>query len=237
MGCAVADSVSLNTGRLAGWLDRTNGDFTYLTHVGAGWALARVPFRRRAILRSLDPIHSWLAFDGLGFHDTYFHHPRILDGWRRVRRGYEPSAYDQGVGRALWFVGGADIGWCARTIDTRFAAGRRGHLWAGLGLALAYAGCADKAAIQRARLLAGDFFPDLAQGAAFAAAAHEQAGPSPPHTALALEVLTGLSASHVAATVAQARAALPSAESQDRPVYELWRAAVRSALIAARTAA
>src|SRR5437016_1725656 len=68
MGCAIADALMLGGDRLRSWVC-TAGEFTYLTHVGAGWALARVPWRRRAILACLDPVHRWLAFDGLGFHD------------------------------------------------------------------------------------------------------------------------------------------------------------------------
>src|SRR5579862_3775100 len=109
MGCAVAHTVSPGGRRLGHWINDVARDYSYLAHVGVGWALARLPFGHAALTRHLDPIHHWLAFDGMGFHDAYFRPARVLAGWRRVRGGYQCAAYDQGVGRALWFVTGADV--------------------------------------------------------------------------------------------------------------------------------
>ena len=225
MGCVVADTCSFGDRRLRCWIDSTARDFSYLTHVGVGWAMARIPFGWRSILRQLDPIHHWLAFDGMGFHDTYFHAGKVLGGWRRVWRGYRSSAYDQGVGRALWFVSGADIAWAAATIAS-LPPDRRGDLWSGLGLAIAYAGCADADALDRAKALAGRHAAGLAQGAAFAAAAHAQAGAAPAHTRFALQKLTGLDLPTIVARVAAARDALPEIERDGPPRYELWRGAI-----------
>jgi enediyne biosynthesis protein E3 len=44
----------------------------YVAHVGAGWAIARLPFGAKRILRQLDPLLQSLAFDGYGFHQVYF---------------------------------------------------------------------------------------------------------------------------------------------------------------------
>ncbi|MGB9369698.1 MAG: DUF1702 family protein, partial [Xanthobacteraceae bacterium] len=109
MGAAVADALMLGGSRLASWMRYSNSAYTYLAHVGAGWALARVPWRRASILRSCDAVHGWLVFDGLGFHDVYFTSEKIFGGWRRLKHQYAARAYDQGVGRALWFAAGADI--------------------------------------------------------------------------------------------------------------------------------
>jgi hypothetical protein len=229
MGCAIADAVMLGGQRLKTWLRLNEPAYTYLAHVGAGWALARVPWRRQAILRECNPIHFWLVFDGLGFHDTYFAPKRALSGWRRMRRGYEAQAYDQGVGRAVWFIAGGNS---ERAIDaiSHFAFVRQADLWSGLGLALAYAGGASAEALNRVLNAAGNFRLHLAQGAAFAAEAHARANYLPAHTKEAVAVLTGRDAKAVADLVRTLRSQLPSAAPADAPPYELWRREVQRAL-------
>jgi hypothetical protein len=229
MGVAVADALTLRPRRLAKWLAVSDGQFTYLTHVGTGWALARVPFWRTFILSGLDPVHRWLAFDGCGFHDTYFFFRRICAGWKRMRHGYESFAYHQGIGRALWFVGGGDIRWIAQQVNA-FDYGYRSHLWSGIGLAIAYAGRADEEDLVDTVRLAGQFSADVAQGAAFAAAAHTLAKHIPSHTRQAVCVLTGQETEQVAALVSRIRAQLPAQDGELAPRYEMWRAGVRRAL-------
>ncbi len=230
MGSAIADALMLGGGRLRAWMARNDADYTYLAHVGAGWALGRVPWRRSAILKHRDPVHGWLVFDGLGFHDTYFHTSWILRGRRRERRGYAGRVYDQGIGRALWFVAGGNI---ASTMDAlrRFDADRHPDLWSGLGLALAYAGGASPHDLRRATVAAGPFRANLAQGAAFGAEAHARARYIPPHTREAVSLLTGRDAEAAVRLVRGSCAALPVAEAPAAPHYEAWRRDVRQMLL------
>jgi enediyne biosynthesis protein E3 len=229
MGCALADALMLGGDRLRSWVDCTAGEFTYLTHVGAGWALARVPWRRRAILRCLDPVHYWLAYDGLGFHDAYFSSRRVASGWRRLRVGYAAQTYDQGVGRAIWFIAGGSV---ARAIEliSHLEPARHSDLWAGLGLALAYAGGAPPAGLCLAVRAAGSASPCLAQGAAFAAEARARANHIPGFTSEAVSLLAGVDVGDAVQLVRSVRASLPPVESADTPRYELWRREVRQAL-------
>jgi enediyne biosynthesis protein E3 len=200
----------------------------YTAHVGVGWAWARLP----AALRpgSLDPLLRWLAFDGMGFHDGYFHPRRVIEG-RRVPaalRGYERSAFDQGVGRCLWFYGGADPDRAADAVDT-FDEPRRSDLWSGVGIACAYAGGADEDELTRLRARAGRHAPHLAQGAAFGVKAHARAGHAAESAALASGVLCGVTPETAAAWCDDA---LPDAAhvrdaAPESPAYETWRASVR----------
>ena len=229
MGCAIADAVTLGGNRLRDWMACTAQDYSYLSHVGAGWALARVPWRRKAILRHLDPVHCWLAYDGLGFHDGYFQPRRIAAGWRRLRTGYAARAYDQGVGRAAWFSSGGNVARAAAAI-ARLDAARRDDLWAGLGLALCYAGGASAMELLLAREAAGRARPALAQGAAFAAEARARAGHIPPFTHEAVRILTGLDVEETVRLVRRVRGSLPSTLTGTPPHYELWRLGVQQAL-------
>jgi len=221
MGIAIADTVPFGHERLPAYIAATERDFTYLTHVGAGWALARTPWRRRAILAPLDAVHHWLAFDGLGFHDAYFSQPRIAQGWRRVSDGYAARAYDQGIGRATWFVAGGDVAAAARIVAA-LTPSRRGDLWSGLGLAMAYAGPASGDDLRAALSAAGAHAASFAQGVAFACEARARANFIPDNTDNAAQAVWHSDASAIARLVRDKRARLPD---RDGPVprYELWR--------------
>ncbi|MGX0966079.1 hypothetical protein AB7M63_006528 [Bradyrhizobium japonicum] len=229
MGFAIADALPLQKPALPNYLRAFEHDLSYLTHVGAGWALARVPWRRARILAPLDPVYYWLAYDGLGFHDTYFYHHRVLAGWSRKRTGYTSRVYDQGVGRALWFTGGGSVA-AATELIASFPSQRQSDLWSGLGLAMAYAGPADAEDIRVARENAGEFRSRFAQGVAFACEARALARHIPEHTDLAAINLCGTSAEALSALVREARKKLPSAGG-DATLYEIWQRQVASAMI------
>lgn len=227
MGLALLDTVApWRRGRLRRFVEGPGAPHDYLIYVGAGWVMARVPVSPRKFLARLPPMTRWLALDGYGFHEGYFRWPAAVEGQRVPPRltGYARRGFDQGLGRSLWFVDGADVSRLPETIGA-FPEARRGDLWAGLGLACAYAGGRERARIQDLKLAAGRFAPHLAQGAAFAATAREQAGNLAAHTEVSCQVLCGMSAAEtVAATLALRPGAAPD-ESVDapEPAFEAWR--------------
>jgi enediyne biosynthesis protein E3 len=218
----------------------------YTAHVGAGWAMARLPRVLQSRVRPRDPLLRWLALDGYGFHEAYFRTPLVVTGQRPPRllpgwRGYARSAahvVDQGIGRALWFVCGADTDRLADTI-AGFAPDRRPDLWSGVGLAAAYAGYRPMAGpdgdlpgspaqdtgarLRELAVSAGRYLPDVAQGAAFAAKARYLAGVVTTHTEIAVRVLCGMA---VAAAAGCTDAALP-ADTAAPDAYQTWRRQIR----------
>jgi hypothetical protein len=207
---------------------------TYMVHVGVGWAFGRLPrWRWRAVLPP-DPLLRWLALDGYGFHQAYFHTQRYvreqyrgrLDGWPGDgTAAYAPHAVDQGIGRALWFVEGTDTDRVAATIEG-FAADRRDDLYSGAGLAATYAGGATDAELRSLCARAAAYRPALAQGSAFAAQARLRAGLVVPHVERATAVLCGAS---VAEAAALTQSALPPDDlpgPAQTPAYALWRARI-----------
>lgn len=228
MAHAVTDALPFRKPRFAEYIGALESEFSYLTHVGAGWALARIPWRRSRILASLDPVHHWLAYDGMGFHDTYFHHRRVLAGWQRRSSTYAAHAYDQGVGRALWFVAGGSVADVAELISG-FAASRHSDLWSGLGLAMTYAGLADDHEIRTTLGAAGAHRMHFAQGVAFACEARALARHIPGHTELAARSVTGAGAKELSNLVRDARANLSRGDA-DAPPYEMWRRKVMAAM-------
>lgn len=212
--------------RLQSFLAGPGEPHTYLVHVGLGWALARLPVPPVRILARFDPVLRWLALDGFGFHQGFFHHRRTVEGRQAVPRrvrGYARRAFDQGLGRSLWFVRGADVEAIARTV-AGFPEPRRADLWSGLGLACAYAGGIDRGAVERLGEAAGAHRPCLAQGAVFAAKARHLAGNLVPATELACRVLCGCSvAGAVAVSDQAARELPPDGKEGGVPAFETWR--------------
>ncbi len=205
---------------------------TYMLHVGAGWAMARLPHLRKRmerVLRQMDPLLRWLAVDGFGFHEGYFHAPKSIRA-RCVPAGligYSRRAFDQGLGRSLWFVEGADPERIQRTIAT-FRTRRRGDLWSGVGLACGYAGGLEEPDVVRLTAAAGAHLPEFAQGVAFAAKARDLAGNSSAFTELACQAVCGVSAARAASITDDALAELPP--GCPKSGYESWRRRIQAAL-------
>jgi len=198
----------------------------YMVHVGIGWSMARWrPGIERRLAR-LDPLLQWLALDGFGFHEGYFHWPRYAAGLRSFTalRGYGLRAFDQGLGRSLWFVAGADPEYIASAIMC-FPEPRRDDLWSGIGLACTYAGGADGSDIRRLRLASGPHWLHLAQGAVFAAGARQRAGNIAPQTELGCQLLCRLPEQQAAELCEEM---LRHVTEEDAvPAYEVWRRLIR----------
>ena len=229
MSLTLLDYVTPWRRRVHALLSGPGEQYKYLAHVGVGWGLARIPRGRHRFLSQLDPLIHWLAIDGYGFHEGYFHWSRYVTKQVRPRQfhGYALRAFDQGLGRSLWFVHCADVARIAVAVKA-FPASRRGDLWSGVGLACAYAGGVERSEIESLANAAGTYRVHLAQGAAFAAEARRKAGNPTDHTDLACEALCGLSAAEAAALTVDARQQLPSEE--DDPAYEIWRRRIREKL-------
>jgi hypothetical protein len=222
MGLALLDWLTpWRASRLSQFLRGAGEVHTYMVHVGVGWLWARLPGLRPG-KRCLNPLLSWLAFDGWGFHEGFFHWPSYIDGQPVPRRlkGYERRVFDQGLGRSFWFVNGGDPALIAATIN-KFSTERRGDLWSGVGLAATYAGCLDEPVLRQLRQFAGDFQPQLAQGCAFAAKARQRAGNLTEYTELATRMLANMNVHNAACLCDTTLENLPS--SGPIAPYEVWR--------------
>lgn len=208
--------------RLQTFLEGPGEAHIYMAHIGVGWVLARLRRRVEPTLARLDPVLRWLVVDGYGFHEGYFSWRPSVDGQARPPRvsGYARRVFDQGLGRSLWFVEGADVARIRATIGA-FPLERRADLWSGVGLACAYAGAVARDAVEALQVAAGPYRLHLAQGAAFAAKARQRAGNPAPHTEFACQVLCGLPADTAANITDAALRNLPL--DGEEPAYEIWR--------------
>ena len=230
MGLALLDQLlPWRQRRLHVFLHGPGAAYTYLVHVGVGWALALLRRRVERPLARLDPVLCWLAVDGYGFYYGYFHWPRAVVRHVVPQRltGYARRAFDQGLGRSLWFVDGADVHRIPLSIAA-FPPTRHVDLWSGVGLACAYAGGVERGALAALRDAAGPYVLHLAQGAAFAAQARQRASNPAAHTEMACAVLCGLSAEAAAHVTDMALVDLPP--DGPEPAYEVWRQRIQAHL-------
>jgi enediyne biosynthesis protein E3 len=243
MGFAVLDGLPVGGGgRVARFLTGRAADHVYMVYVGVGWAMARMPRFRWSTLYAADPVLRWLILDGYGFHQAYFKTEQY------VQRQYQPDRFpwpsggptwyaarviDQGVGRAMWFVGGADAERVATMID-RFPAHRRADLYSGAGLAATYAGGATPDQLRAFYDRAGEHQPFVAQASAFAATARVRAGLLGEHTETATGIFCGMTAAE--ATQLSESNRPDSATRGELPAYEQWRQRLAE-LLAARKGA
>ena len=160
--------------RLRAFTDDLARKQNYVVTVGAGFALARVPWGRRYLpryLRKLDPMLAWCVPDGYGFHQGFFHPQRFIERCEAppsVWPVYARHLFDAGIGRSLWWVEGADPERIRQAVE-RFPEARRAELWCGVGLACTYAGGVGEDVAGKLAAAAGRYRADLLSGAPFAA--------------------------------------------------------------------
>ena len=223
MGLAILDYLTpWNRYRVPSFLEGAGNDHLYMSYVGVGWAFARLPTSVETGMKELDPLLKWLAVDGYGFHEGYFEPERYYKR-KEVPKTLSPygrRAFDQGLGRCLWFVNVGDVSRISATIAS-FPAARHEDLWAGIGLAAAYAGGVENASLKALREAAGNHYPALAQGVTFAAKTRIRAGNIADHTELACQVLCHMSAKSAAQVTDITKENLPTDEAV--PAYEIWK--------------
>jgi enediyne biosynthesis protein E3 len=181
MFAGILDLFTLGRARAVRGLLAGPGDgYVHLINVGAGWLFT--PARVNAVPRLPDGLMlRWLALDGSGFGQVYFGGHPALRRLAAARRGPRWESRLAGTGRALWFVESGHPDGIAETIGGLTAAAQP-HVWAGVGLAVTYAGAAEDSALDRLATLAAPHYDHFAQGVLFGAAARRRSGIVPPHT-------------------------------------------------------
>lgn len=240
MAFGIRDALPFGGHWVADFIAGPGARHVYMIYVGVGWALARLPrFRWASTTAALkDPVLRWLALDGYGFHQAYFHTERYVRGqyhdpdfpWPPEGPGaYASRAIDQGIGRATWFVCGADPGRVADQLNA-FPHARQPDLYSGAGLAATYAGGLSLAELRTFRDRGSAYIGQIAQGGAFAVTARVRAGLQTPHTVLAAEVLCGTTPTEAARICDETLPSPSERGDDDAPAFELWRQRIASQL-------
>lgn len=219
-------------------LDGHAAPHLFVAYIGIGFAMSHLP--RVLWPKVLPPLQdqwfhpraSWLAVDGHGFDQAYFNHRKWIDGqalpkpypWQN-RPDYFLRAFDQGIGRMLWFMHGANVPAVASAINA-FASHRHVDLWSGIGVAAAYAGAGDPEMFKALREISGDYLPEVAAGVVFAAKARLYEDLDTPHTEVAARVVCDMSLEQASAVADEASDTFVG-EREALPDYELWRRRVQ----------
>jgi len=204
----------------------------YMLYVGWGWSMGRLPRKQIKITgrNAYDPLLRWLAYDGYGFHEGFFSWKKRLVEQRRpltLPKGYAQRAFDQGLGRSLWFVSCGDVSAVASRINA-FPQTRQPDLWSGIGLACTYAGGVTDEDLQKIQDLSTPFQAHLTQGSGFAIKARMRAGNLGEHTQRASYVICRASPDEVARRIDLATEDLPPDGLE--PSFEVWRQRIQAAL-------
>lgn len=200
-------------GRVQAYLPRVTPMHEHMLGLGVGFALARVPWVRggaEAYARRFPPGLDGMIFNGYGFHEGCFKsRGRIEDVARPALSPEALRAFDHGLGRALWFVNGAEP-WRIRASLEKIAPERHPDLWAGMGTACCFAGraYADLAAYDRVLRELDDMAGDesraaLRLGVMLAALLQVRVGTVLPWVQRACEIVVGMPAVEVGARAEQ----------------------------------
>lgn len=179
----------------------------YITSVGAGFAVARVPWaaaKAEGYMKTLDPRLVWCLPDGYGFHQGFFEHRSFIDGVRPAPADfpeYAKQLFDSGVGRSIWWVNGGDPERIKATID-KFPAVRRAEMWCGIGLACCYAGGVDASVVPLLNDLSGDNRGDFLSGVPFATRMRQKGLNPSPWSDQVCQTLLGIDANSASDLIA-----------------------------------
>jgi hypothetical protein len=231
MGIAIKDAFRLKRNKIMpGYLMGEGDGHIYMSHVGIGWAYARLPFNIEKELVHYDPLMRWLIIDGFGFHEAYFKTRQFIKEKKIPKLSpFAKHVFYQGVGRCLWFVCGMNISEIRNTISS-FEERYHKDLWAGIGLACVYAGEVQVQELTKLKMYSGNYLPNLLQGAAFAAKARARAELVTEYTEAAVLALTGLSVRQASKITDDALEKIPEGMNSQSQ-YTHWRNTIAEMLL------
>lgn len=155
-------------------------------YVGLGWALAQKQIDPSLCLSVLAPMMRYRVLDGYGYYEGTFRRRKSILSQQKPELKDEVtfSAYDQGLGRSLWYIylGKIDD---IKNIIQKFPVERRKDLWRGLGIATSYVGGCDKEMLKEILDKSGEYKTQLTTGSVMVLVSRDFAGFISDDTALA----------------------------------------------------
>lgn len=166
--------------------------------MGCGGAFAHAGVAPASVPSNVDSYWHGLLMDGYGFHQAFFNWHTVLLDQKRPFSQHQPAsakAYDQGVGRALWYAANgrpSDIS----NLISQFAEERRGDLWYGAAMQATYSGVTEKEYL-KLRTIDERYLPHLTAGTAFGTVVRVNSGFIPDYTRYACRLFCGEDAGNV----------------------------------------
>lgn len=189
-------------------------------YVGLGWALAQQQIPVSHYVERLDPLLGFRVADGHGYFDGLLRSRQAIKNQKRPEDLPEKffPAYDQGVGRSLWYSSLGEHFKIPEIMD-RFVPLRHPDLWRGIGIAVAYVGGFETTTLVELAAAASQYRVPLAIGAALAARARWQANSLTPDAEMACRVWCHCSAEQAVMLTVNAE---PSATQNPAAVFKNW---------------
>ncbi len=138
-------------------------------HIGLGWAMAEGQWDIASTLSAIEPEMRVKVLDGHGYWHGLFQR-RATIRMQQVPQPITPdhrSGFDQGVGRAIWYITKGEPAKVLNIID-HFPESRRADLWQGIGVALTYVGGCSAERLRKIRSVSGDHRSNVDTGIASA---------------------------------------------------------------------
>jgi len=221
--------------RLQSFID-DNPNYASLAHIGAGVAIAVLGRDIEKSLSKMAPIERWWAIDGFGFYYGLFKWKRHIEKqiFPKQLTHYARRAFNQGLGRSIWFIFGGDVKRIFEKIQF-FPESRHADLWSGIGLASTYTSGVGEETLRNLKTASGAYASYLAIGSAFAANARYLANNILNHTNVASSILCGMSAEETAKMTIEVEEGLSIDTNEkvfvEKPIYETYRERIRTQLI------
>ena len=166
---------------------------TFHMEIGLGWAFAKAEIPVDAYLKSIEPVMSWMIFDGIGYYHGLFKGRRTVKNQLLPEGldGQDLPGFDQGLGRRLWYIAKGEVQEAADLIKP-FQAARHHDLWRGVGIACGYVGGNEKADLERLLNLSGSCKKQLRTGIALAAISRNASDSVSEDIEQACEIICGM---------------------------------------------
>lgn len=145
-------------------------------HIGLGWAIAEQELDVLSILSEIEPEIRVKVLDGIGYWFGLFRRRLTIRTQQIpafITTKYK-DGFDQGVGRAIWYVSKGEVSKLVNIIN-HFDEPRRSNLWQGIGVASTYVGGCSDELITELKSAAGEFKLNLKNGIEAAGTSMKQA--------------------------------------------------------------
>lgn len=164
-------------------------------YIGMGWAIAQQKKSELSFLDQLSHNMQFRLWDGCGYYDGIFRQRQSIKGQKRSEH-IQPKdfqAYDEGVGRSIWYICKGDETKVKELITT-FDKERHSDLWRGVSIACCFVGGFDENKLRALFVSSGEHKIQLRIGAAMVAKSRIEADCSTEDIELANQVFNGMSA-------------------------------------------
>ena len=161
-------------------------------HVGLGWALAELNLDINSYINELEPHYKYRVVDGFAYYHGKFKRRQAvrMQEIPENLNSFGIRAYNQGLGRSLWYLAQGEVEKLHRLIDI-FPIERRFDMWRGVGVAVAYVGGVKPIVIEELMKLSGNYLPAFKCGIAIAVQTKEKAKVTSNDTSLICATATG----------------------------------------------